>query len=100
MPHNISHVAPTHNNIRLPMCVSLPDADTQRRTTGIKIGAISRTSPTNYLRWPLGQVCSCFKCVRAYACRSTGSTLHMEWYVQSGFYKCMLPRGTPTCHSE
>ena len=42
MPHNISHVAPTHNNIRLPMCLSLPDADTQRRTTGIKIGAIRK----------------------------------------------------------
>ena len=46
MPHNISvHVAPAHNNIHLPMCLSLPDADTQCRTTGIKIGAISRTSP-------------------------------------------------------
>ena len=49
MPHNISvHVAPTHNNIRLPMCLSLPDADTQCRTTGIKIGAISRTSPSSH----------------------------------------------------
>ena len=100
MPHNISAlVAPTHNNIRLPMCLSLPDADTQRRITGIKIGAISRTSPSSHP--PTICVGPWGKFVRVsnvyLRMHVEVQALHyMEWYVQ----KCMLLRGTPTCHSE